>query len=352
MKILILAGGKGTRLWPVSRESSPKQSQPLFGEQTLLQNTYQRICKGFKENDIFISTSQQQLPHIKKQLPQVKQSQLIVEPVAKNTAAAIGLASALLSRSNPQEIIATVNSDHFIKDIKEYLRVIKLAGKIVKEYPDHLVLIGLNPTYPETGYGYIKLNKELSAVGKDKIFTVDSFKEKPDLKTAKRYLRHWAYLWNPAYFVFRASAMLDLFKDYLPGQYRILMKIKNSPAVLKSEFLRIKPISIDYGIMEKTKKLLCLPASFAWADIGHWRNVQEILSTGPDSNVVKGRHVHLDSHGNLIYSFSNKLVATIGISNSIIVETNDAILICPKDRAQDVKNLVALLKKQGLTSYL
>ncbi len=352
MKIVILAGGSGTRLWPVSREKSPKQIQPLIGKKTLLQKTYSRIRKGFKEGDVFISTNKQYLEEVRKQLPQVKKSQLILEPVSKNTAAAIGLASVMLARKNPKEILATVNSDHFVKEEKEYLRVIKQAGRAVQKYPDYLVLLGLNPTYPETGYGYIKLSKELETLGQDKIFKVECFKEKPDFKTAKNYLKSWAYLWNPAYFIFRVDTMLLLFKKYLPIQYRILNKIKNSPSQLEKEFPKIKPISIDYGIMERARKLLCLPASFTWADIGHWRTVQEILAIKKSDNVVKGRYIHLDGRGNLVYSYSNKLIATVGIKDSIIIETKDAILVCPKDCAQDVKKIVEKLKEDGLNEYL
>ncbi|MBU1131579.1 mannose-1-phosphate guanylyltransferase [Patescibacteria group bacterium] len=358
MKIVILAGGSGTRLWPVSRKNKPKQIESLLGKKTLLQLTYQRIKKGFKETDIFLSINKRQLAEVHRQLPRIKKSQVIFEPVSRDTAAAIGLASAIISRKNPREIIAIVNSDHFIKNEKEFLRVLKLAGRAVKQKPDYLMLIGLNPTYPETGYGYIKLGKQIKSYNGDKIFTVDGFKEKPDLKTAKKYLKNWAYLWNPAYFVFRAETMLNLFKKYLPAQHKILMAIKKSPAKIRTEFKKIKPISIDYGIMEKAEKLLCLPANFGWADIGHWRTVQEIMaaaktgSTCEAREVCKGKHIHLDSRGNLIYSFTNKLVATVGVKNLIVIETEDAILLCAKNKAQDVKKVVAQLKKQSLTSYL
>ena len=223
---------------------------------------------------------------------------------------------------------------------------------MVKKHPDQIVLLGLNPTYPETGYGYIKLGKQKVSVGKDKLFNVECFKEKPDLKTAKKYLKSWAYLWNPAYFVFRVDTMLALYKKHLPQQYKILMKIKNSPEKLKTEFPKIKPISVDYGIMEKANKLLCLPASFDWADIGHWRTVQEILADKKSDNVVKGKYIHMDGSGNLVYSYSNKLIATLGVKNSIIIETKDAILVCPKSKAQEVKKIVERLKKEGLSNYL
>lgn len=352
MKILIMAGGSGTRLWPVSKEKDPKQNKTLIGKNTLLQQTYKRIKKGFKDSDIFLSINKRQIKEVCKQLPNIRKENIICEPAKRDTAAAIGLATMFIAQKNPKEIIATINSDHYIKNEKEFIRVLKLAGKITKDYPDHLTLIGLNPSYPETGYGYIKLNKQIKSFNGDKVYTVDSFKEKPDLKTAKKYLANWAYLWNPAYFVFSVSTMLNLYKKHLPGQHRILMNIKKTPTALNKEFLRIKPISIDYGIMEKTEKLLCLPANFDWADVGHWRTVKDILSKKDGENVIKGKYLGLDSKNNLVYSYSNKLIATIGLKNMIIIETNDAVLICPKDRAQDVKKLVAKLKKQGLNKYL
>ena len=352
MKIVILAGGSGTRLWPLSRKRFPKQAQPLIGNKTLLQLTYARIKKGFKPVDIFISTGRQYVKGIKKQLPGLKHSQLIVEPVARETAAAIGLATVTLARQDPQTIIAIVNSDHFIKDEKKYLQAIKAAGRSVEQYPGYLTLLGINPTYPETGYGYIKLGREKAGLGQEKIFNVDAFKEKPDLATARKYLKSWAYLWNPAYFVFRADTMLALYKKHLSAQYKILTAIQNNPGKLKTEFFKIKPISIDYGIMEKAAKLLCLPAAFDWTDIGHWRTVQELLSLKKSDNVVKGKYVAVDSSGNLVYSYSNKLIATLGIKNLIIIETLDALLVCPKSRAQEVKKIVQQLEEGKLSRYL
>jgi len=352
MKIVILAGGCGTRLWPLSRKKDPKQIKSLLGKNTLLQQTHRRIRQGFKESDIFISINQRQLSTVQKQLPRVKLPQIICEPVGKDTAAAIGLAAVLIAKKYPQEILAIVNSDHYIKDEQEFNRVIKLAGQVARDYQDKIVLVGLNPTYLETGYGYIKLGKQMLGHNGDKVYQVDCFKEKPNLTLAKRYLKNWAYLWNPAYFVFRPEAMLLLFKKYLPGQYKILMKIKRSPLKLRQEYGKIKPISIDYGIMEKTKDLLCLPAAFEWADIGHWSKVHDILAEGKKANVVRGKYIHVDGEGNLIYSYSNKLVATVGIKNSIIIETENAILVCPKSRAQEVKKIVEQLEKKKLNQYL
>jgi len=353
MKIIILAGGTGSRLWPASKKNNPKQLKPLLGKETLLKSAVKRVKVGFKSSDIFLSINRHQLSAVKRDLKSlVPLKNYITEPVKKDTAAAIGLACLRVIKEDPEAVIATVNSDHHIKNNKEFVRVLKSAEKAVNKYPDHLVLIGLNPSYPETGYGYIKIKKEVDQVGKDKIYSVDSFKEKPDLKTSQKYLKSWQYLWNPAYFVFKAQTMLDLFAKHLPDQHKILMKIKNNPKSLNSEFSKIEPISIDYGIMEKAGKMLCLPANFDWVDVGHWRTLQEVLAKTRDNNVVKGRHVGLNSSGNLIYSYTGKLIATIGLKDLIVVETEEAILVCPKDRAQEVKQLVDKLKEEKLDKYL
>jgi len=352
MKILILAGGTGKRLWPVSRKSHPKQFQPLIGKDSLLKYTYRRLKKGFLAKDIFISINQDQLVQVKRELGSIPKNNFIIEPVKKGTAGAIGLATWYFYKKNPDEIIATVNSDHFIKDEKKFIATLKSAEKVVEQNPDHLLLIGINPTYPETGYGYIKLKRQIKPVDGRKIFTVDSFKEKPDLKTARQYLRSWAYLWNPAYFVFRTDTMAELFKKHLPRHWRILNRISQSPARLKAEFKKMQKISIDYGIMEKAKKMLCLPAEFDWADVGHWKIVQEILAKGSNQNVVKGDYVHLDGTGNLVYSYSGKLIATVGIKDSIIIEDGEVILVCAKNKAQEVKKIVEELEKRKLNRYL
>ncbi len=252
MKLVIMAGGSGTRLWPVSRKKEPKQVKPFFGNETLLQKSFKRLRKGFPLKDIYISSNINQKKFIKQQLPNFPEKQLILEPIRKDTAAAIGYFSLILSLEDPKAIIATINSDQYISDVKKYLKFLKLSQRVVEKYPKKILLIGINPTYPETGYGYIKLGEKIKTNLVKALFQVEKFVEKPDLVTAKHYLTKWNYLWNPAIFVFRVDYMLELFKKYLPQQFNILKKIKESPVKLNKEFPKIKPISIDYGIMEKT----------------------------------------------------------------------------------------------------
>jgi mannose-1-phosphate guanylyltransferase len=358
MNALILAGGAGTRLWPVSRKNQPKQVQPFVDEETLLQKTYNRVLQGFDKKDVYISTGKDLVKEIKDQLTDVPDENLILEPVRRDKAPAIGLAALKLYHENPDSSFITIWSDHYIKDIAEYVRILKLVEQVLNDHLDKTVLVGVNPTYPETGYGYIKMDSQVGKIGEDEIFRVEEFVEKPDLETAKKYLQRWDYLWNPGIFAWKTKSLLELYKKFLPEVYRRLEAIKialgtdKEKEVIEKEFTAMPSVEIEDGILEKTKDILVVPASFGWADIGHWKTVQEILADKVDDNVVKGNHVQIDSSGNLIYSYSGKLVATAGVKNMIIIETDDAILVCPKDKAQDVKKIVEKLKDKGLDKYL
>ncbi|MDZ7798188.1 MAG: sugar phosphate nucleotidyltransferase [Patescibacteria group bacterium] len=358
MKVIILAGGGGTRLWPVSRKKSPKQSQKILGQETLLQKTFKRLKKGLNLNSIYISTGQDYYQEVKKQIPALKKSQYILEPQAKNTAAAIGLAACILHKKNPEEIMVMANADHYIDKEAEYIRVLKTAEKAVQKYPNQTVLIGLKPEYPETGYGYIKFSSLKDKIGKYKIYQGDRFVEKPDHKKAKQYIKKGHYLWNPAMFCWRVEHLLNLFKKHLPAHYQSLMKIqkargtKKEKSTLEKEFKKMKNISIDFGLMEKIKKMLVIPASFGWIDVGSWRSVKEILSKNPGENVIRGNHIGVDTKGTMVYNLSQQLIATAGVEDMIIINTSDAILVCPLDQAQKVKKIVARLKKQNKNKYL
>lgn len=358
MKLIILAGGSGTRLWPVSRKNSPKQVKPIIGKDTLLQKTFSRLRAGFPVNDIYVATNKDQLPLIKKQLRRLPAANYIIEPAKRDTAAAIGLALIKIYKEDSQAVIMNINSDHHIRNEKAYLKIIKLASRIIKERPAVGVLLGVNPTYPETGYGYIKMGREAAEIGGVKIFHIAEFKEKPNLARAKKYIEQWAYLWNMGCFAWRADTLLALYKEHLPGMYRILMRIhkalgsEEEEQVIAREFKKIRPISMDYGIVEKARKLVVIPADFGWADVGHWRTVKNVLSKKVGDNIIMGNVVEIDSRGNLVYSYSGKLIALAGVSNMVIIETKDAILVCPHERAQDVKKIVDKLKESGQDKYL
>lgn len=359
MKLVILAGGSGTRLWPLSRNAAPKQIQTIIGNQTLLEKTYERLSSGFPKKDILIGTNGKQADLIKSQLKACPARNYIIEPAKRDTAAAIGLAAVYLHKQNPKEIMININSDHHVEDEKEYIRIIKLAENVIKKKPEAGVLIGVSPTYPETGYGYIKMGGEALKINKDKIFHIDRFEEKPDKKTAVKYTEGWEYLWNLGCFVFRVDSLLKLYQKHLPEMHEHLMAIgkaigtPDEEAVLKREFSLIEPISMDYGIIERASELYVIPANFGWADVGNWGTVKDILGQKSKKDIKKGKVLCLEGGNNLIYNFSDKIVATIGIKDMIMIETDDAVLLCPQDYAQDIKKIVNHLKKtKSLNKYL
>lgn len=357
MNVLILAGGGGTRLWPVSRTANPKQLQPFLGKHTLLQKTYLRVRKGFAGKSIFVSTTSTQQRLISRQLPSVPANHYIVEPAKRDTAPAIGLAAAWLAKLDPEATFVTANVDHFIQKESAYHAALKVAEQVVRKHPKAVALLGVNPTYPETGYGYIKMGAPAFRIAKQEVFHVDRFVEKPDLATAKEYLKRWEYLWNPAMFVWRAQTLLDLFKRYLPKHYAVLMRIQRNlgtpkqAATIKAEFPKMTPISIDYGIIEKVRQMFVLPVDLGWADIGHWRTVRDVLQAAPGANVIRGKHLGT-AENSLIYSYTKRTIATAGVKDLIIVDMEDALLVCPADRAQDVKKIVDELKAKKLKKLL
>ncbi|KPJ53008.1 hypothetical protein AMJ39_06275 [candidate division TA06 bacterium DG_24] len=358
MKAVIMAGGGGTRLWPVSRVSSPKQVTPFTDHETLLEKTYSRLEGYFDPNDIWVAVGVDHLSQVRKQLPSVPRANYSVEPERKDTAAAIGLAAVRISAREPDAVIVTINSDAYLRNRQAYFRAIKVAEKAIRYYPDHTVLIGVKPAYPETGYGYIRLGSELRRIDRMPIYRVGRFVEKPSPARAKRFIRDGRHLWNPALFVWRVDHLMHLFAAHLPHTYRILRRIHNSigtkreSSEIKLEYAKIRPISIDYGILEKTRQMIVVPGTFDWVDVGHWRTVQDVLSPRPNENVVDGMHIGIDTTGSFIRGSVNKLIATVGIHDIIIVDTEDALLVCPRERAQDVRQIVEELRRRKMTQYL
>lgn len=358
MKAVIMAGGGGTRLWPASRANKPKQSQTILGKETLLKKTFSRVKKSFSLKDIYVTLGAQHYKQVKDELKSLPANHFSVEPSLRDTAPAIGLIALILNAQDPDSAMITLSSDHYIKNEKAFDRTMKAAEEAINKYPDYTGVLGVNPTYPETGYGYIKIGKRIDRVNKIPVFAVKQFVEKPDLKTAQGYLKKKDYLWNSGNFIWKTAHLLDLFKKHQPAIYKKFMQLQlhvgkpSWTAQLKKIYPSLKKVSIDFAILEKTKKIFCLPAQFDWADVGHWRSVKEILADTQSDNVIIGKHLGIDTKGSLIYNLSDKLIATAGIENMIVINTKDAILICPKDKAQDVKEIVKAIKKKGYTKYL
>lgn len=359
---VILAGGSGTRLWPVSTKNAPKQVQAFGDQKTLLQATYHRLLKGFPKENIFVITGVNIIKDILEQID-ISSKNLLFEPMAKETALAIGLAAVHILAKDPDGVLVISSSDAFILEEEKYLQTVKSAASFIAQSPEYFMLLGVKPLYPEVGYGYIHKSQvaDIKFEGQE-IFKVLAFKEKPDLVTAEKYLADSDYLWNPAMFIFSANKLLKWYREFLPDIYQTLIKIQTAllsknpehyQAVLGQAYQTTKGISIDYGLLEKLDNMLVVPVDLTWADVGHWRAVRDIRLNKEDSaNVSNVSHIGLDSQDNLLYSSSGKIIATLGVKDLILVETEKVIFLCAADRAQEVKKLLEIFKEKGLEEYL
>lgn len=359
--IVIMAGGSGTRLWPLSRKSKPKQFHAFLSEKTLLEETFDRAKRIVPESRIFISTGEHHVKTIGKILPKFDESRLIIEPFPRGTTPAIALVSAVIGAIHPGAIIATLASDHAIENENEFARSISAAFETVSGSPDKLVTIGINPTRPDTGLGYIKLGREFGNHGNERVFFVDAFKEKPDRATAEKYLMDFECLWNAGYFIFSADAMSGWIEAYAPELSRVekMIREKASTGLIDADFLEkiyadAPESAIEPAIVEKlpVESRLVIPAPIRWSDVGSWDTLYEFLGreSAPSGNVSRGSHIELDSRGNLV--ISDRLVATLGTKNLVIVDTDDALLVARRDKAHEMKKLVEELKKRGLEHFL
>lgn len=346
---VILAGGSGTRLWPLSRRRSPKQVHALLDDETLLQKTYRRIADMFP-SAVAVSTNAEQAETIRQQLPAIPSSRVFAEPVARNTAAAIGYTAVRLIREDPEAVFVTVNADAYVRDTASYLSAIDAVMAAAEA--EGVALVGVTPAYPETGYGYVEFSDPVQPTLTPT--RAVRFVEKPDAATARQFVESGRYLWNPALFAFRAATLLELFAEHLPEHARALASLCDTDdlAAVTRAFLAMPNVSIDYGIMEQLRDLVVIPASFGWADVGSWRAVHEILASDPNADVVRGTHVGVAGNGNLIVAPPGKVIATYGLEGYVIIDTEDAMLICPRDRAQSVKEIVTELERRGLHHVL
>lgn len=351
---LIMAGGRGERFWPKSRKNLPKQFLSLTGDgKTMIQLTVDRILSLVAMEDIYIATNKDYKSLVLEQLPSLPEENILCEPVGRNTAPCIGLGAVHIANKYEDATMFVLPSDHLIKYNSMFLNTLKDACEIA-EKDDNLVTIGITPDYPETGYGYIKFNSEIC---EGRAFQVDRFVEKPTLDVAKEYLSSEEYLWNSGMFVWKISTILNKLKQLMPDTYQGLMSIKESigteteDSVLEKEFHNFTSESIDYGIMEKSKNIYTLPGTFGWDDVGSWLAVERIKQSNEYGNVVSGNIITINSK-NCIIEGSKKLIATVGIEDLIIVDTEDATLICDKDSASEIKKVLENLKICNRNEYI
>lgn len=347
----ILAGGIGSRFWPLSRESTPKQLLKVVGDESLLKSTIRRLKPLVPSERVLIVTNARQAEIIRLHLSYDGKSMspgYCIEPVGRNTAPAIGLAALKLCEQDPEAVMAVLPADHIIEDGKSFREAVK-AG-VLAALEGHLVTFGIVPATPETGYGYIKAsNRAFKKIDGFGVRKVERFVEKPDIKRAREYLKHGGYFWNSGIFIWKASRILEEIKTHLPQVYKKLNEIREGVDI-DAAYAGITDISIDHGILEKAKDVVVLPASFPWSDMGSWSSFGDIIPPDKEGNIMKGRVVDIGSRNSIILG-CDRVVATIGLKDMILVDTPDATLVCPRDNAQAVKEVVGILKKKGYTEH-
>ncbi len=351
---LIMAGGRGERFWPRSRKNLPKQFLSLTDDgKTMIQLTVERILPLVKMEDIYIATNKNYRELVRSQLPGIPEENILCEPVGRNTAPCIGLGAAHIGKKYENALMLVLPSDHLIKFNNMFLSSLREACRVAME-DDNLVTLGITPTYPETGYGYIKFNPQKTLGG---AYQVERFVEKPTLEVAKEYLETEEYLWNSGMFIWKLSSIWKNMEKYMPETYAGLQRIgaaigtPEEEAVLEQEFAALPSVSIDYGIMEKAQHIYTIPGTLGWDDVGSWLAVERIKKTNEDGNVVNGNVITIDTH-NCIVQGTNKLIAAVGLRDLIIVDTEDAILICEKHRAGDIRKVTENLKICNRDEYL
>ena len=357
MKIynVIMAGGGGTRFWPLSRQAHPKQLLNLSGEDALINETIKRINSLTDKENLFIVTNEKQIDLLKDTVGDMcEHANVLPEPSARNTAAAIGYAAFNIMKKHGDGVMCVYPADHYIKNEVEFINILNKAIKVADE-SEKLVTIGIAPTFPSTGYGYINFDKDTEY--NNIAYDVVEFVEKPNYEKAKSYVQSGKYVWNSGMFVWKVSKILGDFKRYLPKVYDKLEKLSEfigtdkEEKILQEIYPTIPSISIDYGIMERSNDVVVVPGDFGWNDVGSWDVLGAIYPTDENGNICRGETIEIDTKDCIVYS-EDKLIATVGIKDLIVVSTDDAVMVCKKDKAQDVKQIVDKLKEKNNANYL
>ena len=351
---VIIAGGSGTRFWPRSRKTRPKQLLNITGDEVLLKKTIELMKPIIPVGRIKIVTILPQANALRSAVPEIPEENILVEPVGKNTAPAIGMSALSVERDDPDGLMVILPADHYIEDKDKFQRRI-MAGAHQAARGNYLVTIGIPPSGPETGYGYIEVGELIDE--RDVIYCVKSFHEKPDIKTATAFINQGNFFWNSGIFIAKASTMLREIEEYLPHNYTWLVKIRASlgkdeeSRVITEAYQNMEAISIDYGVMERSNSVLMVAGDFGWNDVGSWLSAAQYWPMDGDKNASIGEVVSLDSSRCIVYS-PKKLVALLGVEDLVVVEEDDALLICKKGRSQDVRKLVEILRSQGREGIL
>jgi len=356
---VIMAGGGGTRLWPVSRREKPKQLLPLLGKETLFQSTVTRLEKLFPPERILVVTVEEQARQMREQSPEIPAENYLIEPSPRGTASVVALAAAVLKKRDPEAMMAILTADHFIRNKDLFRYLIRTAFDVASK--DYLVTLGITPTYPSTAYGYIEQGEPLDGDYKYPVYMVKHFKEKPDESTAEQLLRAGDHSWNSGMFIWKADAILAEIRKQMPALSKAVAEIAEAwdtpqrNEILGAHWQGLKSQTIDYGIMEKAQRVVILPAGgLGWSDVGAWDSLFEVLFPDMNGNVpLNTQHLMLDTHNTLVYGKNDdKLIVTIGLDDIVVVDAGDVLMVCKVDQAQKVRDVVDHLKKHNQEKYL
>lgn len=352
---VIMAGGVGSRFWPYSRQAKPKQFLSVLSEESLIQATLGRLSGLISPENAYVVTHERYVQQTADQLPAIPANQILAEPLSKNTAPCIAYAAVELLKKDPDATMVVLPADHLIANVRQFHEVLRVATEAAQA-PETLVTIGIQPTHPETGYGYIQFDTGTAYTGEMKAYSVKNFAEKPDIETAKSFLASGDFLWNSGMFIWRADTILAEMRKYMPELVQAFAEIAQAqtvtPEMTYDAFNHSPKESIDYGIMEKAQTVKVVPGNFGWNDVGDWRAVQELSAEkDADGNAVRGNVIVEDSQNSLVFT-DEKLVALVGLEDVMVVNTPDAILVCHKDKAQKVKNVVDYFNLNNLNEYL
>ncbi len=354
---LIMAGGIGSRLWPLSRLMRPKQALTLVGNSTMMEHAVDRIVALFGSQQIYVVTRAEHVPILAEQAPELPAENFIVEPEGRGTAPAIGLGAIHLYKHDPTAVMAVLTADHYIAKTAHFRQALAAAAQVAKE--GHLVTLGITPSSPVTGYGYIQQGAPLGRVDDFDLFKAERFTEKPDQENAIAMVESGQFSWNSGMFIWRVDRILQEFQQQMPEFYRQLMQIEavagtaEYESVLAQIWPQVAEETIDYGIMERAEDVAVIPVEIGWSDVGSWGSLLPLLEPDERGNFVIGSHLGVDTANSLIYEHaSGRLIATIGLQDMIVIDTEDAVLVCPMQREQDVKAIVKALKNAGYENRL